>query len=390
MAQATSAGYVNHLLCFNREKTMNLKTLFAPATAIVLSGAMLVPANAQEAPHTLPNKKTLVSANQDSQLVQTKILFASAEEGSKFIGEHDDYIDRITSFDTQSKMQTNNDEKPSAEEFAHFLSQHTIDWGQEEKRRVAVAIDKFARQSADLSLNFPEKIFFVLTTGEEEGGAAYTRGNAIFLPKPTIMEEWNQEKLDAVVIHEFFHVLTRHNPKLRDELYKTIGFHKCDEVELLLILRNQKITNPDAPRNEHVIKIQVDGEDHWALPILFAEEEYDIKKEKVFYQYISVKLLLLEPEEKISNEVPTKFKIQSPVKLCAPTEVAGFFEQIGENTRYIYHGEETCADHFVFLVQGKRDLPSYELIEKMRKVLDEHGKNYQAKPALSLPLFDIK
>jgi hypothetical protein len=49
-----------------------------------------------------------------------------------------------------------------------------------------------------------------------------------------------------------------------------IGFTKCGEVEFPSDLKSRKITNPDAPRNDHAIQIRVGGEEVRAVPILFS------------------------------------------------------------------------------------------------------------------------
>lgn len=52
-----------------------------------------------------------------------------------------------------------------------------------------------------------------------------------------------------------------------------------------------------------------------------------------------------------------------------PEEVSGFYEQVGRNTGYVIHPEEIIAENFALLVTGKRDLPSPEVIAKIRQVL---------------------
>jgi hypothetical protein len=53
------------------------------------------------------------------------------------------------------------------------------------------------------------------------------------------------------------------------------------------------------------------------------------------------------------------------------SNVSGFFEQIGKNTKYIIHPEEILADNFALLFLGNKDVPSPEIIRKMKDVLDK-------------------
>jgi hypothetical protein len=49
--------------------------------------------------------------------------------------------------------------------------------------------------------------------------------------------------------------------------------------------------------------------------------------------------------------------------------VEGFFEQIGRNTNYIIHPEETLANNFVHLMTAKQDLKNPEIPEKIEQLL---------------------
>jgi hypothetical protein len=44
-------------------------------------------------------------------------------------------------------------------------------------------------------------------------------------------------------------------------------------------------------------------------------------------------------------------------------------EQIGRNTEYVIHPEEVLADNFALLVLKKANVPSPEILQKMREVL---------------------
>ncbi len=52
-----------------------------------------------------------------------------------------------------------------------------------------------------------------------------------------------------------------------------------------------------------------------------------------------------------------------------PKEVDGFFEQIGNNTNYILHPEETLANNFVFLITEKKNLANPEIPENIKTTL---------------------
>ena len=50
-------------------------------------------------------------------------------------------------------------------------------------------------------------------------------------------------------------------------------------------------------------------------------------------------------------------------------EAEGFFEQIGQNTNYLFHAEEILAENFKLLVEGG-NIMSPEVIEKMGSIFE--------------------
>lgn len=304
--------------------------------------------------------------NDNKRDSHTSVAFASAQKGCELITAHDDYIARLSPFDLQSKMQTNRDVTHG--DFAQFLGENTLEWAEEEKQKITTAIDIFKSLSSDLSLPLPlpPEVFFVKTTGQEEGGAAYTRANAIFFPERFF--SFPQEKLNWIVCHEFFHVLTRENQQLREQLYQTIGFQKCGEIELPDFLNEHKITNPDAPIHDHVIEVQADGKDHWAIPLIYSETDFDESEGKNFLQYLVLKLLLVEKDQRAPESIRAAFNEKS-TELYSTKEVSGFYQKIGNNTGYIMHAEEILAENFVHMLRKTPDLESPEITEKMREIL---------------------
>lgn len=263
------------------------------------------------------------------------------------------------------------------------MGQNTLEWTPEEKEKVKTGLQLFENLSSDLSLSLPEEVFFVKTTGKEEGGGAYTRANAIFIPENFLAHP--QKTMNWVVCHEFFHVLTRENPALREQLYQIIGFEKCGEIELPDDLEALKISNPDAPVYDHVIKLHVNGEDHWGVPVIYSEREFDAAEGKTFFDYLTFKLLLTRSEASPGIGIRKAFNANS-AGLYSPEDVHGFFEQVGENTNYIIHPEEILAENFVHMLMQTKDLKSPEITDKMRQTIIQYNSARQEQghsPALS-------
>ena len=117
------------------------------------------------------------------------------------------------------------------------VAEHTADWTPEELATLEQAVSAVAQQFAKWRLPLPETILLVKLTGNVDGGAAYTRGSAIMLPEQTL--RWPRQRFERLLAHELFHILSRHQPELRQKLYGVIGFQPCGEIELPAALRKR-------------------------------------------------------------------------------------------------------------------------------------------------------
>jgi hypothetical protein len=295
---------------------------------------------------------------------RTTIVFATIDEGKRVLGTRDDFVQRMSPFDRAARMKTAR--RVPEEEFLKHVSQNVLAWSDAEKQAVESAVKGIRPSLETMRLSFPDKIYLVKTTGNEEGGAAYTRGSAIVLPKGELAG--SARAIRKLVSHELFHVLSRANPELRERLYEAIGFVKCNEIEFPARLGPRKITNPDAPRNDHYICVRVGGKECLAVPILFASTEtYDVVRGGEFFDYLQFRLLLVA-----AGKEPDSVRVRDDgdePSLVDLRQVTGFFEQVGRNTEYIIHPEEILADNFALLVMGAHDVQSPEILKKMKDIL---------------------
>jgi hypothetical protein len=280
--------------------------------------------------------------------------FTSSAAAAEILGQKDEFIQRLSPFDRAARMKT--DKAVSEEEFLKFVKANAAGWNEVEEKRICAAINALRPALERLPIAFPRRIAFVKTTGAEEGRAFYTRDTAIMMPEKETAAA-DEELLRKTIAHELFHILSRNNPELREKLYRLIGFTSCDEIDFPAELKSRKITNPDAPRNDHAIRVLVDGKEVSVVPILFSSApNYDPALGGEFFNYLQLAFL---PKGSKSQE------------LLALQQISGFFEQIGRNTNYIIHPEEILAENFALLVIDKRDIPSPEILDKMRRVLEQ-------------------
>lgn len=296
-----------------------------------------------------------------------ELLFLSAADSRPILSARDAFFTRLSPFDRAARLKT--DRAVSEAQFVEFVASSALDWDQNEKSKVGTAFRKAQSEAARLSLPLPDRIYLIKTSGREEGDAAYTRGNAIVIPRGMLASsEWELQKLLA---HELFHISTRSNPKLARLLYETIGFHYCGEIEFPAQLAPRKITNPDAPVNDYCIQVVLAGEKVWAVPILFSQSPgYNTARGGEFFDYLQMALVLVErPTASATSRVLSD---SHGPRLVGLGQVSGFLEQVGRNTSYTIHAEEILADNFALLVMGERNVRSPELLVELRGALAKY------------------
>jgi hypothetical protein len=248
------------------------------------------------------------------------------------------------------------------------LAKNVMPWTDSEITRFTSLVSKAGVRFSELKMNLPLKIYLIKTTSEELGGVAtaYTRQNAIMFAKQEIARP--DSTLYELFVHEMFHVYSRHNAQKKNALYKSIDFDQCNEINLPSEWDKRRLTNPDAPDMNRIIKINKEGETIALTPIIFTRNEsYDTTKPGGIFQGFSFRLMQVEQENNIWQPL---LKDGEPV-LYSPQNLPGFWEKIGKNTNYIIHPEEIMASNFVYLVTQKKDLPNPEIIENMKKIIME-------------------
>lgn len=288
-----------------------------------------------------------------------QIRFASLEEGAAELRKEDDFIVRLSAFDRSARMKTS--EEVSASAFLSFVGGEVKAWTPDLEASVREAFEPLAPFFGEMKVGPLPEVLLIRTSGLEEGNAAYTRGHCIVLPD-SVLEKSPQE-LTGLLAHELFHILTRADPELRDRLYQSIGFEKCDEVVLPPDLADRRITNPDAPVWAHAIRVKVNGADVKVVPVLVAAvTQYPKDGTEEFFQFLSLRFMRVGTGEGTSATV-------EPSGMLAVSQLEGFVEQVGRNTGYIIHPEEILADNFKLLATGAENVPSPQILENMRVIL---------------------
>ncbi len=299
------------------------------------------------------------------------LLFATAAQGRAILTMRDDFVQRMSPFDRSARLKTS--KTVSEAEYLKFVGAQVLEWTDNDKAALQPVLSYVRPRVDALDLPWPDPIYLAKTTGNEEGNAPYTRANAIVLPRGELAKipaPGTLGDLPGIVAHELFHVLSRHNPALKEKLYAAIGFQPCGEVAFPSRLADRKITNPDAPKNDHCIRVRLDGKDVWVVPILFSNsEKYDPARGGEFFNYLQFQFLRVDGG---GAQAPVRATYnQSDVQIVDVNRLSGFFEQVGRNTNYIIHPEEILADNFSLLIRGQTGLPSPDIQRKIKAILDQ-------------------
>jgi hypothetical protein len=324
-----------------------MKLALSITAALVLLMCALVPAGVRAAEGTL-------------------FTFATVEEGRKVLAVRDTFIEQMSSFDRSCRMRT--DRKVAEKEFLDFVSANVLSWEKDEEDRIRPIVASMEPKLKRFAPFLPETVYLVKTTGNEEGGVAYTRGNVIVIPARQIRSD--VITLYRLISHELFHIMSRRNPGLRDELYGVIGFRKCVGFEFPETLKDRKITNPDAPVDGYCISVKADKRRLFVAPILFSsQEKYNRAHSEAFFDYLQTAFLAVARDMGPGRE-PSPLNGGKPI-LYSEAELDGFYEQIGKNTDYTIHPEEILADNFTYLFFGITELESPEVVRKMEQVFEK-------------------
>jgi hypothetical protein len=289
-----------------------------------------------------------------------ELEFASIDEARAVLGARDDFVARLSPFDRAARLRSAGEVTEA--EYLAFARAAAREWSNDERARIAAAFAAIEPKLDELLPVLGRPILIVKTSGEEEGGAGYTRANAVMLPQALT----DARELQRLLAHEIFHVVSRNSRELKRALYRAIGFEECGEVALPRPLAERKMTNPDAPVNEHCIEVQVDGANVWGMPLLLSREQrFEPAAGVPFFGYLTLSLLLVERDGGTARPLERN---GAPV-LVPFDRVGGLAEQIGRNTGYVIHAEEILASNFELLVQGATGVPSPDVLERLRAEL---------------------
>lgn len=301
-----------------------------------------------------------IAAAAAEQQSAIKFSFPEQNAAKRLLSQTDTYTNTTSPFDRKVRMGVSSD--PGIAKYLEFVAEQVLPWSPQDRATIQAAITRLKSPLHSLSITLSSPVNLIHTTGKEESGAAYTRGNEIIFPKRELRGNSNsQTKLMA---HELFHVISRQHPILRDQLYQLIGFEKANPIQLPGKLAALRITNPDAPVIEHVMQLRLSPtESVHIAPMLVAKADYVENGPASLFAYLSFNLMQVKQTSQgwIADD-----KNGSPV-FHSP-QAADFQRKIGNNTNYIIHPEEILADNFALIMTNGKIVDSW-LTNKIKAVM---------------------
>lgn len=271
-----------------------------------------------------------------------RLAFLSVVDAKRVIVTADDFTKRLNSLNRALRLMVNRD--VSYKEYFDFVQSTTLCWTQEEIREILQSAQGLESRMRQInSQGFRLDVLFVKNNGKDEGGAYYTRGNYVSVPKGKIST--------STLAHEFFHIFTRTHSNLKDRIYSVAGFHPR-KISVPEAYANKLIINPDAPKMEHAIWVNYKNQPLEVVPLILSKvqlQQIDPRKPN-FFSYVSLTLMSL-----------SNFKL-------IPIDQTDYFQKTGGNTNYIIHPEEILADNFAALIT-QAQVPNQAPLESLRKLL---------------------
>lgn len=275
----------------------------------------------------------------------TTVHFASVAQGRAVLGTVDEWMPLTSELQRASTL--GRTPPVSVEEFRAFSAETVLPWTEAQQLRWRKALERLAPKFAALQVPLPPEVLLISTNGRDAFGNPYTRGRAVVLPLAGLPD---QAEADVYILaHELFHVVSRHAPALATRLHATIGFESAMPLQWPAAWLPQRIANPDAPFDRHLMRTSFEGRAVALMPLLMAGRA-DLKAGESFFSVMEVRLLEVTPGDATRPTLPV---LSDGVPVWhAPEQVPDYLARLGGNTRYILHPEETMADNFAFVVAG--------------------------------------
>lgn len=294
------------------------------------------------------------SASGQEQESELRFTFLSVEEAKQAIVQDslEGFFDKVRPLEMQLQMRIADSSATRAEllqRYRAYLQEEVLPFSAAEQQRLTAILKKAKAACAQFNIAWDMPLIELLKIEGKhyDNYTYYTRDNAIIIPQAAL-SRFQDEDILSTLLHELFHIYSRHHPDKRRALYQLIGFEPIDTVVWSLFLEDRLLFNPDGLDLHYAIHLKDEqGETFRAVPVIYSKSGQFRAARLRFFDYVQFDLF------EIRQDSAGHWQIISEDKGIAPEQARGFQEQIGPNTQYIIHPDEILADNFVLLVLDK-------------------------------------
>lgn len=269
----------------------------------------------------------------------------------------DGFFDQISIIDMCIQMKTQKEYKSRSialSDYKNMLRHEVMNWDPTEKIMLNEIFDTIKNKIYRINPKLlPETIKLVkIRTNHYGPDVYYTRGNHIMIPENALSRENAIEMLEPVMIHEVFHLISRYDISLRENLYSLIGFfpHKKNLI-IPETITERWLTNPDGTSTDYYISLSDDVETAKAIPLILSNKSNYSNQNPTFFSYLQFDLFEIDDS---GDQAIVKHGENLSTTLTDGM-MPGFFEQIRDNTQYIIHPDEIIADNFIFALNESEE-----------------------------------
>ena len=312
--------------------------------AVVIVVVLLIPAAAAQAQQAA----AVASSCGTSHSLSRRAEFADLLRAQKILGHKDRWARQLSDFEMGARQKTT--VPTNLTEFLDFAADAGRDWTSLEKASWQALVGKLSDAMNGLNLRVPT-IDLIKTSGEEEFDSAYTRRHAIMFPESmTSLPASDPRRAYFLLAHEVFHVLSRTDSLLRDDLYALLGFKTVDGFEYPAELDGRRLSNPDAFEYQHALTVQSGSGSVDVMPVIQSLLPLnEIIQLQNFFDALDIVLLSVDAgtgealRDGNGDLIRYNFGNTNWVPLML------------RNSSYIIHPEEILADNFATLMEWRSD-----------------------------------
>ena len=318
---------------------------FGCVLAVAIVAMSLIPATAAAQTQEAEAK---ASSCKKSHTLSKCVDFADLHRAQKTLGHKDRWARQLSDFEMGARQRTA--EPTNLKEFLDFAAGAGRRWTALEKANWQALVGKLSDAMKGLNLHVPN-IDLIKTSGEEEFGAAYTRRHAIMFPESmTSLPTTDSRRAYFLLAHEVFHVLSRADPLLRDDLYALLGFKTVDGFEYPVELEDRRLSNPDAFEYLHTLTVQSGSENVDVMPVIQSLLPLnEVIQLPNFFDALDIVLLSVDPGTgealRDGNGDLIKYNFGN----------TNWIPLMLRNSSFIIHPEEVLAENFATLMEWRSD-----------------------------------